>query len=127
MDRHGSERKHRHTPSPLPSVNRAGGDLLRRNSKHSTSPTPIPTLFYLQRCISVLLLLSSLTLFSFTTCLFPLLLLFTTSYYSFSTSLYLLFLPFLFSFFHISPLSSPMDRGPLGCIYTQQALYGKGL
>lgn len=33
-----------------------------------------------------------------------------------------LFLPHLSSVF-----SSPMDRGPLGCIYTQRALYGKGL
>lgn len=33
------------TLQTIPTTTGAGGDLLRRNSKHSASPTPIPSLF----------------------------------------------------------------------------------
>lgn len=51
-------------------VNRAGGDLLRRNSKHWEHSTSIPTLLYTLWCISILLPLLSFSACVFLTCLF---------------------------------------------------------
>lgn len=90
-DRDRGKGKHTHTHSLLSHsrqalpVGGAGGDLLRKNSKHwehSASPTPIPTLFY--------------PIYPATPPLLP------------SPSLFISYsFPLLFSFFHVSPLSSP--------------------
>lgn len=95
-------------------VNRAGGDMLRGSFKHWEHSDFIPTLLYLQRYISILLLPWSFTVVFFhfypSLSLFhPLLCLyfFLSFYYPLSYSVYLLFHHFLSSFFHISSLSSP--------------------